>query len=187
MVNKPNGHDTRSEQGRREAVPKTVVQVAVAVLLCTVAVLLILPALGRPSRGRPCPIVVQTREVGLALAVYAGDHSDALPPAGADWELLLIDGGYIEPEHLVAPEAEQGQRSFIYAPHPTQTFDGERVLVYTNPELDLECVTGGVFVFHDLHSEAFDDRMYRAIMNSPDFAEHRVRWEFVNELYNGLD
>lgn len=97
------------------------------------------PALGQArNTARQLKSGAQMHQIVQGMTLYSQANKDWFPPKGADWETLLVQGGYITQDLLASPMAGPGQKSYFYVSPGNigQVKDLRQLVVLVeNPEL----------------------------------------------------
>ncbi len=89
--NRPTAASNRCLR-RRGNIPFTLIELLVVIAIIAILAAMLLPALGKArEQGRRASCLGNTRQVALALIVYAGDYGDWFPPPDAG---MLTLGGF---------------------------------------------------------------------------------------------
>ncbi len=93
----------------------SLIELVVSIGVILILIGLVLPALGNArQRGRATRTAIAAKNNGLAIVSYAHDHDGVYPVSSPkvgnailDWEVPLLEGGYIEVYEHIDPEGQR--------------------------------------------------------------------------------
>jgi prepilin-type N-terminal cleavage/methylation domain-containing protein len=103
------GSDANTQRGPKQPRAFTLIELLVVIAIIAILAALLLPALSlAKEKARTVQCLSNLKQMGLAIAMYADDHEDALVPVEFDkrngakyqqgWPTLLVNGGYLDAE-----------------------------------------------------------------------------------------
>jgi hypothetical protein len=117
--------------GKGLAIAGTVIGAIGVVSSPLLMIWMLLPALDQASgAANQLKCSTQMRAIVQGMIIYSQNHDDALPPAD-NWAQTLLDLGYIAPDMLVCPSADDHTVvSYHVVPMDQLLWDGNQVLMY---------------------------------------------------------
>ena len=102
----------------------------------------------RPHHGNTIKSSTQLRSIAQGLIVYAGNHNQSFPHH-AQWEEVLIQGGYCYEYEFISPD-EDGYGVSYFLVISRMTFDPVEIMLYEDPKHHEK---GVLVAFSDAHTE----------------------------------